>query len=1134
MINEAERAYYSRPFPIQYCDEEVDLNEGVVFATEIDLLNTAGGGLVGGGLAGGGLAAGKVGSHHGQVGGHHGPAGSQTGSHGGMGPNGKEDVLGAGESCVYLDFALLFAESKHPSGSEEFVEAAFQTLKVVNPHLGTATGYRLTFDSFHSSVTTISVITCLADIKRATARRDLSLTAPVLPVKAFLPKAPPSLKYIGQAAVGSHNGVQGGGNHAGPGGAGPPGASVEKKLNAVYDSERNVALALDADAPVYGSQERRVVETEGYRLPKAGSWHEPSFHDYLCLFGAGSSEPLPVDVGQVLRDRADAADKHFQTLLLRSYFVLAALTHTLLSRCLVPADAAHYSWLTGLSPLHLPGGLTVYCGPDGLPDPKEPFKCPTDALADTSAHTLSTHGVSLGDRSAGTRSAGARSAGGRSAGGREGTGGSSRRGGLDRALENQRTANLRNDYARNSGITDSIHVTVENRHLPFDFENKARSCHRYCSLSRDQRSPSPSRPPSQSKPPSSRRRPSESRLTHLADPLLGPRPPSATGHQLAGGGRAGNGRIAIEQPLERMIDGRMIDGRIVDGRVTEEQYGRSVGRNAAGVRGGARESSVNSRARTTASATPGMKGDWLNGSVTLCLPYSPLSGRARIREAHRTLTVDLEAALIDNVNLMWAQVAERWHKLCMLMCLAQRQACFYFELLQAVKEQEVLSRVFRREVIEKGFRHVEPDPAAFHTSISDQYRLCCEWSASAVEDCHDPLNAKTAPLIFEEVYLAAGSRTSPPLGGGPISSSGPVLGPSVGLGGPSLGGPSSFTGPSLSGPVGVVTSPSSRCHPDLCADTPGDWLDEAVPFEQVTSPQLPMSPLTHLDPKTYEGLHLIILVHGFKGNSFDLRIFKNSLQQLYPEHVYLLSAVNENRTDDDIEEQAERLSQEVYKYVTDLCSWANIGRVSFIAHSLGGLIVRAAIPRLCKIPDLNSGDGTSVKDKLHLYMSLSSPHLGYTAARNKLVDAGLWVLKKFKRSVSLAQICANDHKDYKQTFLYRLSKNGALRFFDHVILVSSPQDNYVPYESARVEFSQRVMKDPIWCTIHHDLVTNIMADITHNPQAEETNRFLRIDVCFRIAQKNLDSIIGRTAHINFLSCEQLAYMLTSKYASMLS
>ena len=85
-----------------------------------------------------------------------------------------------------------------------------------------------------------------------------------------------------------------------------------------------------------------------------------------------------------------------------------------------------------------------------------------------------------------------------------------------------------------------------------------------------------------------------------------------------------------------------------------------------------------------------------------------------------------------------------------------------------------------------------------------------------------------------------------------------------------------------------------------------------------------------------------------------------------------------------------RLGVEVREYLNDWCPGKLLGRLSFIGHSLGGLIIRAALPYL-----------TAYHSKMHLYMSLSSPHLGYAGGNSSLVDVGLWVLKKWNSSKCL-------------------------------------------------------------------------------------------------------------------------------------
>lgn len=50
----------------------------------------------------------------------------------------------------------------------------------------------------------------------------------------------------------------------------------------------------------------------------------------------------------------------------------------------------------------------------------------------------------------------------------------------------------------------------------------------------------------------------------------------------------------------------------------------------------------------------------------------------------------------------------------------------------------------------------------------------------------------------------------------------------------------------------------------------------------------------------YKGIHLIILCHGFQGNSYDMKLLKNYLNYLHPESMFLCSSINEENTDGDI------------------------------------------------------------------------------------------------------------------------------------------------------------------------------------------------------------------------------------------
>jgi hypothetical protein len=274
-----------------------------------------------------------------------------------------------------------------------------------------------------------------------------------------------------------------------------------------------------------------------------------------------------------------------------------------------------------------------------------------------------------------------------------------------------------------------------------------------------------------------------------------------------------------------------------------------------------------------------------------------------------------------------------------------------------------------------------------------------------------------------------------------------------------------------------------------------------------------MSYATH----TYVGTHLIVLVHGFQGNSFDMRLIKNNISYLYPDTLFLCSSANEDNTENEIEHMGEKLANEVRSYINDLLAASSmqgprLGRLSFIGHSLGGLIIRAALPHL-----------EEFSSKMHLYMSLSSPHLGYMYNSSKIIDAGIWILRKWKKSVSLTQLSMSDNEHLEDSYLYKLSTLKGLSWFKNIALVSSYQDQYAPFDSARIQICKRAMEDPQG-KVYVQMAKNILSNVT-------AKCIYRIDVNFKLPQKNLDTMIGRAAHIQFLESQVFMRMLVYRYSN---
>lgn len=179
--------------------------------------------------------------------------------------------------------------------------------------------------------------------------------------------------------------------------------------------------------------------------------------------------------------------------------------------------------------------------------------------------------------------------------------------------------------------------------------------------------------------------------------------------------------------------------------------------------------------------------------------------------------------------------------------------------------------------------------------------------------------------------------------------------------------------------------------------------------------------------------HLIVCVHGLEGSSLDLRPYKHYIRQGLPDAslVFLMSEANEAETFKDFQTLGRNLVDELLTHLSKASREPE--RISFVAHSLGNIIVRTALadPRLQ--PWLI---------KLHAFLSINGPHCGVQFNRAPY-DWGLSVIQWYKKSHSLQQLALRDAADPRESFLYKLSSEPGLGAFRYVLLVGSKQDMYV-------------------------------------------------------------------------------------------
>ncbi|XP_010871888.2 protein FAM135B isoform X2 [Esox lucius] len=269
--------------------------------------------------------------------------------------------------------------------------------------------------------------------------------------------------------------------------------------------------------------------------------------------------------------------------------------------------------------------------------------------------------------------------------------------------------------------------------------------------------------------------------------------------------------------------------------------------------------------------------------------------------------------------------------------------------------------------------------------------------------------------------------------------------------------------------------------------------------------ELPYFPPEEDDEEFEDGIHLVVCVHGLDGNSADLRLVKTFIELGLPGSRldFLMSERNQTDTFADFDTMTDRLLDEIIQHI-QLYN-LTIGRISFIGHSLGNVIIRSVLTRprfRCYLV------------KLHTFLSLSGPHLGTLYNNSTLVSTGLWLMQKLKKSGSLLQLTCRDHADPRKTFLYLLSQKPGLQFFKNIVLVASPQDRYVPFHSARIEMCRTALRDRTTGPVYTEMINNLLQPLV----GAKDCRLIRQNV-FHALPNTANTLIGRAAHIAVLDSE---------------
>jgi len=102
------------------------------------------------------------------------------------------------------------------------------------------------------------------------------------------------------------------------------------------------------------------------------------------------------------------------------------------------------------------------------------------------------------------------------------------------------------------------------------------------------------------------------------------------------------------------------------------------------------------------------------------------------------------------------------------------------------------------------------------------------------------------------------------------------------------------------------------------------------------------------DSSSVSALHLVVLQHGFLGCGADMALLKNAIRTELPSHMEVfIPTSNEGKEGDSIAQMGARLAVELLDFcriaAPSLLELNGQARLSFIGHSLGGVVLRWAL-----------------------------------------------------------------------------------------------------------------------------------------------------------------------------------------------
>ncbi|XP_023732313.1 uncharacterized protein LOC111880147 isoform X1 [Lactuca sativa] len=240
--------------------------------------------------------------------------------------------------------------------------------------------------------------------------------------------------------------------------------------------------------------------------------------------------------------------------------------------------------------------------------------------------------------------------------------------------------------------------------------------------------------------------------------------------------------------------------------------------------------------------------------------------------------------------------------------------------------------------------------------------------------------------------------------------------------------------------------------------------------------------------------HLLVLVHGIYASPSDWRYVEAELKRRLGRHflIYASSANTYSKTFAGIDGAGKRLADEVKQIVK---STDSLKKISFLAHSLGGLIARYAVAALYTCSNNNNNNnnknsnnnnntsssyerpnGTIAGLEAINFITLATPHLGVRGNKQLPFLLGVPILERIAAPMAPifvgrtgSQLFLTDGRPDKPPLLLRMTTDcdegkymSALGAFRHRILYANASyDHMVGRRTSSIRRESELVKPPL-------------------------------------------------------------------------